>query len=546
MSGRFYYPNCRAILQVVFDGYKGERDDLPRVIPVLPKSATVHVNSYRMADSWEVTFDANDLPIDPRQVRSGAIELYMFQTQGVPSDLKVVSRQFATTDQQSANKARTSIVALEREFSSKEIRDRFTYDNKPRVVGLFDSHDLEMSQDGKWVTISGQDYTAFLAAKQWPPTERGTVRRIPVGKSLFNTLSEILAAADTDGRLELVAEGIEVGDTPTVGRAEADTNRGRGIPVDEKTSYWDVMYKLATRYGFILFVRGLDVVLTRPKNIDSASHAVRRFAWGKNLSSIRMTRNLGKLKVPRIIMRGYDVENRRVVSVEFPDTGLGAKQIILKGISRDKHRATEKIKATDGTVKSPKKKAKTLRREDEYQIIPMFGVSDKTILARAAENLYQLLGSSERKIVTTTNDLLDLDQRELLDLQTGDAVLMEWQDFDAEMIGDDEVPTDTKYAHLIARGFNSEVAREIAQNYELLLQEKRPMRMREATFDWDVDTGIAIEMELIDFVVVDGQRDVNSAEEARAKRLRKARKTTGERIGDPLIDSGRLGRGATP
>lgn len=99
MSARLYYPAARAILQVVFDGFGDSAADSDRfVIPVLPKALTVHRNSYRQADSWELTFEANDLPIDPQQVRSGAAEIYLFQMPGLAGDQRVVSRQFATTD----------------------------------------------------------------------------------------------------------------------------------------------------------------------------------------------------------------------------------------------------------------------------------------------------------------------------------------------------------------------------------------------------------------------------------------------------------------
>ena len=535
MTTSAYYPVARAVLTVVFDGFgEAAKDSQQFVIPVVPKAVTVHRNSYRLADSWEVEIDAGDLPVDPQQVRSGAIEIFLFQMPGNGDDQRIHSRQFATTDDPSNTGDRGAIAGLRKELGIDKA-NRFTLDNPPMVSGLFDDQSMDMSEDGKWVRISGQDYTAFLAGKQWPPTSRHTVRPIPVGKRLDDTLKAILREADPDRRLELVPEYVKT--MPIVGKGEVSAVK-RGIPVDESTTYWDVMYKLATRYGLILFVRGNDVVLTAPRTFDGATALPKRLAWGHNLVSLNMTRHLGKEKVPRIVAFGFDWRNRKQIVAEFPDTGLGRRSAkLLDGKVKKLTKSTEKIKALGASGAKSRDNA-PLKLDDEFEVIVDYEVGDPVVLRQMAETIYHLRGHSERKMVAVTRDLKDMEESSLMDLSTGDAVEVEWGDFNRELLSNPDVTEDAKYQHLIARDFGSDVARAIAQNYTRLLAQKRPMRVREVTYEYSVENGIRIEMELVDYVVVDRDQGGTSRKSPSDKRLDKVRRADGRRVGNPQLDKG--------
>lgn len=494
---RVYYPRCRAILSVIFEGFGTTAKDSPvQTIPVLPKSCTVHKNSYRQADSWELTLDAGDLPFDPDLIRAGAVEIYLYAAPG-NDDVAVLGRQDPLSAGQ-AQQRRTPTDALALEFGQPLSKEQFTLDQKPLIAGLFDRDRLEMSPSGKWVTLSGQDYTAHLTALQWPPTAGGTARRIPVGQRLDRTLETILAEADPEGRLALDVRGIERSTLPTVGAAEVRGNR-RGIPVEQNTSYWDVLYKLAVRYGLILFVDGLDVVLSRPKNLGELGQSdVRRFAWGQNLETLTLERELGKEQAPSIVVQGYDEAGRQSITVEHP----GRKEA-----------------------------NSTVRRRDEYQIVPVYGITDPALLRRAAENLYHVLGRAERRVIARTRDLTDLDDRDLIRLATGDAVTIEFTDYNRELLANPEVPEATKVSHLVARGYNVQVAQLLARKHVELENLRRPLRVREATYEYDVDSGISIELEAVDFVTVEGTREEFQRQRRNASRAERVVARDGQPLG---------------
>lgn len=526
---RVFYPQARVILQVIFDSFDDD-DESPLVIPVMPKSLTVHKNSYKQADSWEITFDANDLPLDPDLIRSGAAEIYLFQTSGIRGDQRVVSRQDPTVNDPTGFRPRDPIDEIQLELGLPNATDAFTLGNKPMVAGLFDEDSLTIDESGKWVTITGQDYTAYLASIQWPPTDSGRARKIPVGSRVDTLLTELLGEADPDGRLRLVVKNVDPTSLPIVGAAEISGNR-RGIPVEQDTTYWDVMYKVATRYGLIIFVDGLDVVLSRPQNITSADLGrILQFEVGSNIDSLQLSRSMGKEQVPTVVVQGYDPKLRRTISVEYPE---GSRSLTAKTTKGDVKKTSSSYRITT-KEKRPKKHGKgvtPIRKKDEFEIFPMYGISDPVVLRNAAKNLFHLLGRAERKCVLRTNDLKDLDETNLFAAAAGTAVAIAFNDYNRELLANPAIPLQAKVDHLMSRGYNETVAQVWATTFDKLEALRRPLRTREATFEYDVDNGVSIELELVDFVVVGGNRqegDRQTRSETREERLRHA---DGTRIG---------------
>lgn len=514
MSVRVFYPQCRAILQIILDGYgSSDSDSDVLVVPVLPKSATVHINSYKQADSYEIVFDAGDLPFDPRLIRSGAAEIFIFQTPGVKDRRRALSRREPLSDPDTGGvRPRDPIDSVLLELNSPVARDKFTLGNKPRIVGLFDEDDLELSESGKWVTISGQDYTAHLASIQYPPNPDGTARRIPTGKRLDVFVTDLLRAADPTENLVVDVRGIDANELPIVGVAETRSTT-RGIPVEQGTTYWDIIYKTVIRYGFIAFVDGLDVVISRPKTItDKDATHIKSMAWGKNLTHLSLKRHLGKEQVPTIIVRSYDPRTKQTLSVEYPSNQTIDRSVVIdsKGNKSGKHKVHANVKQTTHVSKKGKIKT-TLRQRDEYQFVDVFGITDKAVLAQIAENRYHLLGKAERTVTCKTRDLVDMRETDLLGVAAGDAFLIDWDDFNRELLSNPDVPQARKASYLVNRGYNEEIANAIAKHYATLEGLDRPLRFREGTITFDVEQGVEIEMELLDFIVIDGIRPDDGA-----------------------------------
>ena len=523
---RVYYPQARAILQVICDGFGASAADSDTlVIPVLPKTTTVHINSYRQADSWELVFDAGDLPIDPALIRAGSAEIYVFATASLKEGVTILDRKHPLSDPDPGNlrpRERTDIALME--AGAATAADVFTLGIKPRITGLFDQVDIELSESGKWVTISGQDYTAHLASIQWPPMPDGTGRRIPTGQRLDNFVSDLIAAADPTGALSVEVRGIKASDLPVIGAAETRSTT-RGIPVEQNTTYWDVIYKVCERYGYICFVSGLSVVISTPKILlDSEAAKIRRVTWGRNLSHLSLKRHLGKEQVPTIICQVYDPKSKKTITVQYPDGTTIDRSVIFDTKLTRKGNAKVHANVKQSTHISKTGKVKTtLRERDEYKFIdPPHGITDKKILAQICENTYHLLGKAERSVIAKTKDLTlpigdGTQEVNVLDIEAGDALFIEWDEFNRELLKNPALSDQEKVNYLVGRGFNIEVASTIAQHYEVLEGLDRPLRFKEGSITFDNEQGIEIEMELQDFIVIDGKRpDDGSTRQGRA------------------------------
>jgi hypothetical protein len=511
---RIFRPQARAVLQVIFDGYgPSVRDSEIMIIPVLPKSVTVHINSYKQADSFEMVFDAGDLPIDPRLIRAGAAEIYIFNAPSGDDATRVLSRKQPLVDADPGGlRPRTDVETIGLELGSPATKDAFTFGNKPRIVGLFDDDEIELSSSGKWVSIKGQDYTAFLAGIQFPPTPNGVARRIPTGKRLDLIVEDLVREADPDGHLEVEVRGLDRASLPVVGAKEVSGNK-RGIVVEAETSYWDVIYKVVERHGFISYVDGLSVVISRPKTItDKDTSNIKRMAWGKNLEHLTLKRHLGKEQAPTVVVKSYDPRSGKTLTAEYPEGTIDRSVVIDASRQSKKGKVKLSRRVKESTRVSKKGKVKTTVRErDEYQIVQVYGVTDPEALKRIAENRAHLLGKAERSITAMTRDLHDLRYADILNVSAGDAFWIEWDEFNRELLADPSLSEDAKARHLVSRGFNERVANEIARRYALLEGLDRPVRFKEGTIEFDSESGVSIEMELQDFMVIDGIRSDSGA-----------------------------------
>lgn len=523
-----FYPQARAILEVTLDGFGGP--DVTITIPVIPKGGSIHRNSYNKADSWDLTFDAGDLPFDPQMVKGGQAEIYLYAVDGINDGTRVLSRAVPTAEASTNFKARGAVETSKLEKGMRDARTAFTMDAAPQIVGLFDEDSIEMSGGGKWVTLRGEDYTALLQAQQWPPDANGRARRIPTGKRLDLIVRDILEMADPTGRLSVAVRGTTPISLPIVGVNEIVGN-ARGIPVEQDTKYWDVIYKVVTRHGFVAYVDGLDVVIDVGGNLtDADAGETYLFAWGADIEHLRMSRKMSKGVAPTIVAKGYDIETRKPITVEWPQRGTQIHQRLGKS-----NKLTTRIKPPKKKPKRPRKPSEPAPKHttstEEYEIITIHGLSSEAALLDAARLAYESRGRAERTVVMRTRDLVDLRGRGCLQLKSGSPVMIDFQDFNREYILNPEVSEAEKVEYLVRKGYNEAVASQIASRASAIETLARPLRVKDVTMNFSSDEGISIELEAESFIVMDGARtpDVKVSRATKAKD--KYRRVDGTRVG---------------
>lgn len=466
-----FYPQCYATLKIVFDGFGGG-EKAPVVLNVRPRNAAVHCNGYKEADTFDLDFDAAAFPFSPELVRSMAVELYMFQTDQLTSEVKDYLNDF----------------------------------NNLAVTGLVDEASYHAGSDGRSFHISGRDYTALMLDRQWDPT-----KKVPVGQSLADTVQALVdeaSGAATHGRvLTVKVVGVDATPTlapedqknsalitagkyrvhttkkgkttlrvPTTGRGHMHTNK-KGVPVKGGSNYWDVIYRLCIRHGFIVFVRGTDVVISKPQTLtQSTLNRLRCVAYGRDLASLDVSRKMGKETVPQIKAISYDPVSMKPISAVFPTdaktrtTGIGTKK-------------------------------------NEIREVVVDGITDPGVLLEYAEMYYNALARSEASFKFSTKDLRDLYGNDLIWLRPGDPVQLGFDELKPEDFRD--ISQEERLDNLLALGYDIQVATLIAQEYDKINQFRQPVYSKTVDIAFGADSGIQIDVEAVNFISV-GRDDASA------------------------------------
>lgn len=460
-----FYPECRINISAVMEGFGGP--ETPVVLTdIIPYSVNVHLNSYKEADTWEVIFDAKRFPFSPELIKSAAVEIYLY--------LK--------PDQ-------TSPV-------------QWNSDENLIATGLVDNATLTEDADGGKVSFSGRDYTALMIDRQWDPTESGKAGRVPDG-NLEEVVQELVDEAtnkDISGRT-LTVKLYDTDIEPTLGKVsdtviknkvttpkttKSKSRKKRGVAVKADSTYWDVIYKLCLSYGFIVYVKGFDVIIAKPHVLQDIAQAQYRVAYGRNLEKLEVERKLSKEATPQIRVRSYDPKLRQPIEGRFPsDNDIEAQ------------------KAGKGTGK----KSKTLfgvtgvgTKKEEYKVFTVPDVKDTKTLTEIAKTTYYTLARGEGVIRFSTPMLRDLDNSDLTRMRAGDSVLITWDAFNAAQMQDSKISKEKKITTLMSLGYSYEVAALVAEQYVKLDYFRQAFYVKEVNITWDKDQGCGIDVEAMNFI----------------------------------------------
>lgn len=449
-----YYPQARINLSVVFDGFGGP--DKPVVFQdIPPKSFSVQLNSYKDADTYEVSFNSKFFPFSPDLIRSAAIEIYVWQAPDATSPFQFLEENLV-------------------------------------VTGLIDSGTLTQGKDGGTVSFEGRDYTALLLERTWDPENSGHKGRIPVNKPLDQVVQQLVdeaVNADLIGRT-LQVEMLDVEVNPTTGRIDKavtqkkvttkvgdskSKRKKRGVAVPADSNYWDVIYKLCLSYGFIVYVKGFKVIIAKPHVLQAdAQDKIHRVAYGKNLESLESERKLSREATPEIRVRSYDPKTRAAIEGRYPE----GREIVVTGV---------------GT------------RKEEYKVYTVPDVGDVNQLKEIARTVYYTVSRGEGVIRFKTKHLLDLPdplgvQRDFLLLRSGDPVRVEWDTFNAEVLSDEKISAAEKVAEVMSMGYSPDVASIVASQFEKLHYFRQPFYVKEVAISFDASSGLTLDVEAMNFI----------------------------------------------
>lgn len=463
-----YYPRCKINISVVFDGFGGP--ETPTVLTdIIPYSASMHLNSYKEADTWEVVFDAKRFPFSPELIRSMAVEIYLYQVEDQTTDI--------------------------------------TWNDPSHLIaiGLVDQATLTEDNDGGKVSLSGRDYTSLMIDRQWDPQTSGTGGKAPNGdlQDVVQQLVDEATNKDLVGRT-LTVKLFDVGDvkTSTGGSAgiqnkvnttkikttQSKSRKARGIAVKASSTYWDVIYKLCLAYGYIVFVKGLEVWITPPHVLQDLAATQFHVAYGRNLEKLEVERKMSKEATPQIRVRSAN-PNAPFIPFEGRFPADGDTAAAKAGVTQKKGKSKVLFGFTGvGTKK------------EEFKVYAVPDCKDVKTLTQIAKATYYTLARGEGIIRFSTPHLKDLDQNDLLTMKAGDSCQVEWDAFTTSTMTDKNLTKAVRMSTLLGLGYAQDVASLVAENYDKLDYFRQPFYIKEVNITWDKDSGCKLDVEAMNFI----------------------------------------------
>jgi hypothetical protein len=385
-------------------------DGLTFDVTVIPKDMTWDQNGIRTADTLSATIKFIDCPIDPRCARSVAVEAFI----GTVSD-----NEFAAGIE---GKVRTGIAAQGQGDSLNLIPDTYLDANRnqrtnSRFIGWVDKWDVEWEDEAEpIIRIDCRDNTQLFIEQQAPP-RLVLDMNAPIDKAIAVYLSHfpqmqglaVQYLPTTDQPPVLAGTLLNTAYRPNLG---PHLSKSGG---NDKLSVWDYLTDICGSIGHLIRVQGTTIIVQRPRAVTPGlpeprvddpfqgrtlstgeELTYRRFLYGGNVKSMKISRNYAKQTPTNIEIRCYDTEHKTLLVERFP---LPADQ---------------QMYAIPGDAQPDQK----------CLVKAVYGIKDRKVLQAIAQAYYEQLSRSELQCEVKTRNLssygggnLDPD---ILDMQAGD------------------------------------------------------------------------------------------------------------------------------
>lgn len=305
-------------------------DELTQALEgVVPREFKWSQNGVRTADTLSMMFPFIACPIDPRTVRSCAVEFA----------LGTVTAQQAG-GQLTGTAARTGGLDL--------IPDTYTdAAGNPRTnirfQGWVDEWNVEWTrEDQPVIHIECVDNT-YLFIKMPAPAKAVVSKDLPIDQAVakYLTFSPSFAGLAVEyrpaGAVAPVLKDVLSRSAFLPGQGPPVAKMGSPAGSAEKISVWDYLTDLCRSLGHSIFVEGTTLVIQRIRSLTSANVQgraddpykgrtlpgglflpTRRMLWGRNVKEMRLKRNFSKNAPVNVSVRAYNPEQKKIIVERFP------------------------------------------------------------------------------------------------------------------------------------------------------------------------------------------------------------------------------------
>jgi hypothetical protein len=513
------------------DGTQGAKDDLTVIFECLPEEVGVERNGLKDADTATIRLDHRDVPIDPRIVRACFVTITLGLVEADDYELGIVGKQRRDDGQ---------LVSLVERKDGQETDLHST----TRFSGFVDEFSGHFGEDGDELTLRCRDVSCLLRDVKLQG------RAIDLTKPIQDGVQELIDSS-------LASKGITVVyGTPVDGwgtNAKIQTPSGSPIPAesmqvqkkakkgkrakaetkDKNMTVWDHIVDTVARLGLVPVFRGFVLYLLEPRVVFSSLENARKMVWGSNIKSLDFARKLNGVTSDTIEVRCIDPSIGRCRWARYPVLrGEPTSGILGKPDSPQPITSRASKVSPDGTG------------EETVITISVRGVSDLSMLERIAQTAFHEMGRQEIEGAFETDDIESFESTEsadLLDLWPGEPIQVlvaqpdsknprrsgsSLQELQAQSVA-------ARTAYLKTKGIQSTTAAKLAR-----AQERAAListfRAGHVNLDWSKDTGVSVQCDFYNFVVVREDPDSAASATPPAENLSQAQGAVAPRKGVKL------------
>jgi hypothetical protein len=474
-------------------------------VTVIPKTVGWHMNGVKEAAELDATIKYIDCPIDPRICRAVAVELYL----GCVAEDAFVAQNEHTASPTDAIIPTTFTGPL------GETRSNL------RFQGWVNDWSVEFGEGEPLITLKCQDNSVMLHNQEQPPRLCLDMKK-PLDQAIADYLANFVQFAglsveyrpstDTPPTLNTVLSGTafrpNLGPPPTKG--------GGGGGGSSKQSVWDYLTDITGSISHNIRMDGTTVVVQRVRSLMAASAGssaarpddpfmgrtvegttfqYRRFLYGRNLQSMKLSRNYTKKAVANIEVRSYVTERKLCLVGRFPSN------------------AQRQLYALPGNVSDQK-----------WTVVKVSGITDQNMLNAIAQDYYESMGRQEMAVQLKTKNMGSFGgsntDPDILDMKVGDTFeLLVNRDTDnvndLTRIETALTAAGQNAALMQALGFSPGFANAYAQAYTnanfLTLYKMKGMKV-----DWSCDDGITLDIDGINYIEIRANASLPAGQETSA------------------------------
>jgi hypothetical protein len=456
------------------EAQEASKDNLTHVIEgIIPVSATLEKNTYKEADTLELSLSYLDLPFDPRTVRSCAVEFYLGTIDG-------------DTWRESM---RLQVIA--------DLPDESEYGTNRQFKGWVDDWRVNWgNEEAATVELSCRDNTALFIDQDAPPQIK-VDPKVGIDEAIAKYLSCFPQYEGIAVEYRPINE-----DAPAlkdVMQRSSQRNGGVG-PGKDKMSVWDFIIDITGMVGCVAFIDGETVVIQKPRTLyadgfsrledpwrgrvaDNIPMNNRTMIYGRNLTEFSVSRRYNE-KAPRNIeVRCYLPERKKTIVVRFP----GVKSRVQPGESAD----------------------------NTITVFRVSGVQTKEALQVIAQGIYEDISRQEIEVSMKTPNIAsfggDNTEPDLLYLQAGDPIEVYFAKDDSgdpvtlpatqSQVEDALLTSDKTFDYLQSLGYDPDIASAYAEAYTNAGYQTA-FRTFKVTYDWTDEDGVTISIDAINYIEV--------------------------------------------